>query len=376
MKFCPYCGRQLNDNENCTCPDALRANAAQPQYADQNAQPYYSQGYNQNQNVPPQNQPYGQAPFGQQTQPQYDQQPYYGQQPQNPYGQQAQNPYGQAPYGQQGQNPYGQAPYGQQNTYGQSYGQNPYAQGGQQSQRQPSQFSKKAGNLFSALLDIVKTFFKNPKKAVEDCKKGGYAISGIFAGIYGLATFLCTWLMLRSIVAITYDAAKEWNNNIKFSALAKEVYNVPLLIIAGILCAAVTAVLFIVLRLVICKICGSNKGDFMDGFVVFSVYSIPASAALLLGAILSFISTTPPILLSGIAIVYLLVAILSDAAALNSGSLSTSKWLFIVPVLIIVVLALNSYLGINVLKIGLSEKMKNTIDTMLESFSDISKMMN
>ena len=47
---------------------------------------------------------------------------------QQPYGQQ---PYGQQPYGQQpyGQSPYGQQPYGQQ-PYGQPYGQSPYGPGG------------------------------------------------------------------------------------------------------------------------------------------------------------------------------------------------------------------------------------------------------
>ena len=69
-------------------------------------------------------QPYGQAPYGQQPQ-----QPPYGQ---APYGQQPQQPYGQAPYGQQPQQPpYGQAPYGQQPQQP-PYGQPPYGQQPQQ----------------------------------------------------------------------------------------------------------------------------------------------------------------------------------------------------------------------------------------------------
>ena len=87
------------------------------------------------QNLPPTHQPYGQNPYGApgQQPPAYGQNPYgapgqqppaYGQNPygtppgQPPYGQQ--QPYGQQPYGQQqyGQQPYGQAPYGQQPGYG------------------------------------------------------------------------------------------------------------------------------------------------------------------------------------------------------------------------------------------------------------------
>jgi hypothetical protein len=82
---------------------------------------------NDDQQLPPTHQPYGQNPYGAPGQ----QPPAYGQNPyeQNPYGQQQpygtppppQNPYGQQPYGQQpgyGQQPYGQQPYGQQPGYG------------------------------------------------------------------------------------------------------------------------------------------------------------------------------------------------------------------------------------------------------------------
>lgn len=76
---------------------------------------------NDDQQLPPTHQPYGQNPYGAPGQ----QPPAYGQNPyeQGPYGQQpygtpppAQNPYGQQPgYGQP---PYGQQPYGQQPGYG------------------------------------------------------------------------------------------------------------------------------------------------------------------------------------------------------------------------------------------------------------------
>ena len=71
---------------------------------------------NDDQQLPPTHQPYGQNPYGAPGQ----QPPAYGQNPyeQGPYGQQ---PYGtpppaQNPYGQQ--QPYGQQPYGQQPGYG------------------------------------------------------------------------------------------------------------------------------------------------------------------------------------------------------------------------------------------------------------------
>ena len=77
---------------------------------------------NDDQNLPPTHQPYGQNPYGAPGQ----QPPAYGQ---NPY---EQGPYGQQPYGTPppAQNPYGQQqPYGQQ-PYGQPYGQQPYGQPG------------------------------------------------------------------------------------------------------------------------------------------------------------------------------------------------------------------------------------------------------
>ncbi len=80
---------------------------------------------NDDQQLPPTHQPYGQNPYGApgQQPPAYGQNPYeQGPPGQQPYGAPPppQNPYGQTPYGQQpyGQQPYGQQPYGQQPGYG------------------------------------------------------------------------------------------------------------------------------------------------------------------------------------------------------------------------------------------------------------------
>ena len=389
MKFCSYCGRQLNDDEVCTCPESSRVNPMQTQPADQNTQSYYSQPQGQPYAQPAQN-PYSQQAYAQPAQNPYAQQnqaPYgQTQQSQAPYGQQAQNPYaqqgyGQNPYGQQPQNPYGQNPYGQpsQNPYGQNpYGQNPYGQGSQQQYRQPSQFSKKAKNIFSDFLDILKAFFKSPKAAVESCQKSGsFVIPGILTGIYAIATFLCTWLSLRSVVADMVSAYNKsgWGEKMKVSTAAKEIYNLPMLIIAGILSAAVLAVILIAFRLVMCKICGSNKGGFLEGFVAFSVYSIPSSAALLVGALLSFASMKIALLLSAVSFIYIVVSMLIDTAEANADALGSAKWVLIVPAVLIVALVLNSVLGFNILKLGLSDNMKDAMDKIVEGLGDISKTM-
>lgn len=357
MKFCTNCGRQLNDNEVCTCTQSTA-----PQTDEQNPPVYQNtQGFN------PANQ--AQYPYGQQGQ-----NPYV--QPQNTYAQQGQNPYAQPqnPYVQQGQNPYAQP----QNPYVQQ-GQNPYAQPQNpygQSPRQPSQFQAQAKNIFSNLVEVIKAYFKSPAKAMElVSKNGSMSVPGILAAIYAIATFLCTWLSFRSIIAPIYKAAKVYSDELKFSDIASKIYSVPMLIFAGILSAAVLALILICFRFVVCKIFGSDKGDFKSGFVTFAVYSIPSSALLLIGAILSFISFKAALLFSALAFIYILVSIISNTAALNAQQLTSAKWLLAIPAIVAVVITLNYLLGINILKICLSDEMKDSVDKIFESLGDIQNLM-
>jgi hypothetical protein len=78
MKFCKYCGKQLADNETCSCPDAVREAQQQPQPTQQ-PQQYVAQPQQSAPNYTAQQpQQYNQQQYNQQqyNQQQYNQQQY------------------------------------------------------------------------------------------------------------------------------------------------------------------------------------------------------------------------------------------------------------------------------------------------------------
>jgi hypothetical protein len=122
----------------------------------------------------PQQQAYGQHPYGQQQPYGYPQHPYGQQQPYAPqgYAQQAyggqpaygqQQPYQEQPYGQQ-QQPYGQQTYGQPDPYGQPQHYGPPGQYGQQppSPHQQGQNGSEWTKMFGADADPHQNGYQQP----------------------------------------------------------------------------------------------------------------------------------------------------------------------------------------------------------------------
>ena len=344
MSFCTKCGRPLQENEVCNCQAAAQP-VENPQYAQPQAAPQQQYAAPQQPYAAPQ-QPYG-AP----------QQPYGA--PQQPYGA-PQQPYGapQQPYGAP-QQPYGapQQPYGApQQPYGAPYG-------------APA---KPANTFFSDLLKVIVTFFKNPAEAKAlAAKDGKIGIPAVLLGLYAFVTIFVTWLTFNSITLSAWntakDLAKEYGGSVKdmgmkYGDITKEIFSVPGLMFAGLLTAVIFVGILLLVRFAMCKIVGSNEGDFKSGLVAVSLYSIPATALVFLACLCSFFSFALCLILSALASVFMLVSVITDTARLNADKLESGKWLFIFPAVIVVALVLNYLLGSLVLKIGLSEQMREVID--------------
>ncbi len=350
MPYCTQCGKPLQENEICSCQATAQPvenpQFEQPQAAPQQpyAAPQQPYAAPQQQYAAPQ-QPYG-APQQQYAAPQ---QPYGA--PQQPYGA-PQQPYG-AP-----QQPYYGAPYGAP--------------------------AKPANTFFNDLLNVIVTFFKKPSEAKTlAIKNGNLLIPGVLLGVYAFFMMIVTWLSFNSITLTAWNAAKDMAKQLggsvkdlgmKYGDITKGIFNVPGLLFAGLLTAAVFVGILLLVRFVMGKIVGTNKGDFKSGLVVVSLYSIPATALIFLACICSFFSFGLCLVLSALASVFMLVSVLTDTARINADKLESGKWLFIFPAIIIVALAINYLLGMNILKIGLSEEMRTALDMIGKIFSDPAEM--
>ena len=348
MPYCTQCGKALQENEICSC-----RTTAQPVETPQFEQP---QAAPQQQYAAPQ-QPYGapQQPYGAPQQP-------YGA-PQQPYGA-PQQPYGapQQPYGAP-QQPYYGAPYGAP--------------------------AKPANTFFSDILNVIVTFFKKPAEAKTlAIKNGNLLIPGVLLGVYAFFMMIVTWLSFNSITLTAWKAVKDAYKDVSkyydsfsdyldghgYGDLTEMIFNVPGLLFAGLLTAAVFVGILLLVRFVMGKIVGTNKGDFKSGLVVVSLYSIPATALIFLACLCSFFSTTMCMIFSALASVFMIVSVLTDTARINADKLESGKWLFIFPAVVIIALVLNALLGSLFIKIGLSEQVREVIDGMGKLITDPSSV--
>ena len=285
--------------------------------------------------------------------------------PENPYGlvkpvAPVQQPY----YGAPVQQPYYGAPV-QQPYYGAPYG-------------APV---KPANTFFNDLLNVIVTFFKKPAEAKTlAIKNGNLLIPGVLLGVYAFFTMIVTWLSFNSITLSTWRAVKEAygdylsESGMKYGKITKEIFNVPGLLFAGLLTAAVFVGILLLIRFTMSKIAGSNEGDLKSGLVVVSLYSIPATALVFLACICSFFSLGLCLILSALASLFMLVSVLTDTARINATQLESGKWLFIFPAVVIIALVLNALLGSLFIKIGLSEQVREVIDGMGKLITDPSSV--
>ena len=352
MPYCTKCGRPLQDNEICSCQAQPIQN---PQYAQPEAAPQQQYAAPQQQYAAPQQQ-YA-APQQQYAAPQQQyaapQQQYAAPQqqyaaPQQQYGAPQQQYAPQQPYS---------APYGAP--------------------------AKPANTFFNDALNFIVTFFKNPAEAKTlAAKDGKLVIPAALLGVYAFFTMLVTWLSFNSVTLSMWRTVKEaygdyWDaSEMKYGNITKEIFSVPKLMIAGILMAAAFVGILLLVRFAMCKIVGTNGGDFKSGIVAISLYSIPATALVFLACLCSFFSFTLCLILSALASVFMLVSVITDTARLNADKLESGKWLFIFPAVIVVALVLNYLLGSLFIKIGLSDEMNQVVDGLGKLITNPSSFMD
>lgn len=287
MKFCKYCGRQIGDNEICSCPDAQaeaqQAAAQQPVYegtpaqqpiAPQEAQSQApEQPMHQNVQQEPINQPYEseetqvleQPPFQQQPTPDLNENPaaVFNQPPQQQEAPVNHNqpvaPPQQPYYAPQGQpyDPYGQQAYGQP-AYGQpAYGQPPYGQPYNNGQYVPQSVKPAPSSVdFSKFTHFFKNYFVNPNEAVNEHAKAKDAVTLIILSV--LFVLMCGLCDLGLGLNIGYKAgaffvfglvfgiiglAMSFGSNILYTTLTKQKQDIVELIGKTILHTPMTTIL-------------------------------------------------------------------------------------------------------------------------------------
>lgn len=278
MKFCKYCGKQLDDNAVCDC-QALQQNAQKEQ-----AQKVTF--------TAPQQQAQQQTTF---TAPQPQASPY------------AVNP--------------NATPVGE-------------------------------GKFVKALKNIPVVFtayWKNAKQTIDVAKKeNDLIIAGMFTAIFFIGVLLANCCLYGSI-----DAGLGGYFHI---------FNFGKILVASLLVTVITAVLYVVIKLVSVKIFVKQtdaKKVFFDAFIEFAIHSMPITILLLVAGFSAFISYYISLFLLVFAIVYLITALFaeikSDVPAVSNNFL----FILLVSAFVTIGLCVVLYVMINMLSwcTGLTEAM-------------------
>lgn len=290
MKFCKYCGKQLDDNAVCDC-QALQQNAQKEQ-----AQKVTF--------TAPQQQAQQQTTF---TAPQPQASPY------------AVNP--------------NATPVGE-------------------------------GKFVKALKNIPVVFtayWKNAKQTIDVAKKeNDLIIAGMFTAIFFIGVLLANCCLYGSI-----DAGLGGYFHI---------FNFGKILVASLLVTVITAVLYVVIKLVSVKIFvkqADAKKVFFDAFIEFAIHSMPITILLLVAGFSAFISYYISLFLLVFAIVYLITALFaeikSDVPAVSNNFL----FILLVSAFVTIGLCVVLYVMINMLSwcTGLTEAM-NAVGSFTSGISN------
>lgn len=256
MKYCQFCGKQLEDGAQCTCEEA--------QAAAQAAQ-YFSQ------QVPPQAPQQPPQQFSQQVPPQQFSQQVPPQAPQQPPQQFSQQVPPQAP----------QQP--------------------QQAPRQPSEMEKKAKAAASGLWSYLKSYFASPSKAVQDSMaRQDTMVSILLTVIRVLALGLAIFGVLAKVCSTAASAfnSYSYSDPVKISAPLFES------LLYGGLIAAIGMSLYILVVFVAAK---AQKSTLTLGgaWQASANNGVLTTALLLLAFLLSFVSIP-------MALTFILLSVLSS----------------------------------------------------------------
>jgi len=283
MKFCPICGKPLQDNEVCTC----QAKQAAPQ---QPVQPQYQQP----------------------VQPQY-------QRPVQPQYQQPVQPQYQRPVQPQYQQPY--------------------------TVPQQPQAPRPEGKFVKALKNIpvvFKNYWKNGDKVVETAKsKKDFILPLLFIAIFFLINLIVGICFFARMSGAGYASGLSllmlvfgWGGGYPFQ------FGMTLLV--ALIMTVVSAVLYILFRFLFMIIFAKKPAGqaFFDALIEFGIHSVPVSCIMLLGGLLGLITAWLLVPMIGLAVAYYIVvgikATLKESEGFQNKFLQTA----LIAVAIMLVVAL------------------------------------
>ncbi len=264
MKFCRYCGAQLEDNQVCTCQQAAQT-TPQPVSTPEP------------------------APAVQQPAPQPIQQPVYQQPPvQQPVYQQ---PPVQQPVYQQPNQPMYQQPMYAQPVY------------------RPVKI-KQGPNVFEKTLASIGAFFKSPLNAAKTAVASReYGVAGLFFGVQYVSLLLFYLFMALKMKDTVSEAS--WGL-ISADINVLMIFLLPLLTI--VLSAALYMVTTSVMRIIFAKDVPGSVA-FSQAFIEYAIYSLPITLFALFAGLTAFIHITVATIIFSLlclSFIFLIISVIAD----------------------------------------------------------------
>lgn len=259
MKFCPYCGKQLQDNEVCSCRTQTTAPVQQPVQ-------------------PPVQQPVQQSPYAAAT-------------PAQPMGE--------------------------------------------------NKFVK----ALKELPNVLKSFLKDAKNTVNIAKANNdLMIAIVLSIVFFIAVFLSNCFISLGLEG----SVKSMLGMFGMFGGAVSLFHFPQILVTSVVMTALIIVMFVLVTFLSNKLFNKEadvKKCIVDAFITFSVYSIPASAGLLLAGLTGFLSIYLLFTFVMFTIVYL-VFVLAQELKANEG-VSSTKFTLLNVLFITIALAVVVYAGFN-----------------------------
>lgn len=223
------------------------------------------------------------------------------------------------------------------------------------------------GKFVKALKNIPVVFtayWKNAKQTIDVAKKeNDLIIAGLFSAIFFIGVLLANCCLYGSI-----DAGFRGYLHI---------FNLGKILAASLLVTVITAVLYVVIKLVSVKIFvkqADAKKVFFDAFIEFAIHSMPITILLLVAGFSAFISYYISLFLLVFAIIYLITALFaeikSDVPAVSNNFL----FILLVSAFVTIGLCIVLYVMINMLSwcSGLTEAM-NAVGSFTSGISNFLK---
>lgn len=223
------------------------------------------------------------------------------------------------------------------------------------------------GKFVKALKNIPVVFtayWKNAKQTIYVAKKeNDLIIAGLFSAIFFIGVLLANCCLYGSI-----DAGFRGYLHI---------FNFGKIIVASLLVAVITAVIYVVIKLVSVKIFvkqADAKKVFFDAFIEFAIHSMPITILLLVAGFSAFISYYISLFLLVFAIVYLITALFAEIKSDVHAVSNNFLFILLVSAFVTIGLCIVLYVMINMLSwcSGLTEAM-NAVSSFTSGISNFLK---